>query len=105
MGSVSEMMLEMKYGDLYIHDYIKCPCGKGKVRIDKDNTPGFRSRDIMCLCDECNEKYYVTDKHVDDNDLHLDRDGYYYKYTYGGHGKHYHYYYRPKNAKPVAKKE
>lgn len=63
-------LLEGMYDDLYIHDFMKCPCGKGKVLIDKDKTPGFKSRDITCLCNECNEKYQVTDGHVDDNGLH-----------------------------------
>ena len=101
MGRVSEMMLEMQYGHLYIHDYITCPCGKGKVCIDKDNTPGFRSRDIMCLCDECHEKYYVIDGYIGNDDLYQESDGHYYKYTYGGCGDHYSYHYRPKDAKPV----
>lgn len=35
----------------------KCPCGKGEIVDDKDDTPGFRSHDVFLTCDKCREKY------------------------------------------------
>lgn len=40
-----------------INETYECPCGKGKVYYEKDDIPGFRSKDISCDCNECNEKY------------------------------------------------
>lgn len=100
-------LLEGMYDDLYIHDSMPCPCGEGKVNIIKDNTPGFRSRDLFCKCDNCREKYYMSDINYNnkDNIYIKEEDDYQYKYTYGASGEHYSYYYRPKNAKPVTKNE
>ena len=35
----------------------KCPCGKGKVFYEKEDTPGFRESSTYCNCPECNSKY------------------------------------------------
>lgn len=35
----------------------ECPCGKGKVFYEKEDTPGFRESSIDTNCDECREKY------------------------------------------------
>ncbi|PEN45060.1 hypothetical protein CN630_19995 [Bacillus wiedmannii] len=40
-----------------VTEVYKCPCEKGKVTYQKDDTSGFRSTDIFCDCKECTEKY------------------------------------------------
>ena len=45
-------------GTLKFAEY-ECPCGKGKIIDDHDDTPGFRSHDIYFTCDECREKYDI----------------------------------------------
>lgn len=35
----------------------ECPCGKGKVYYEKEDTPGFRESSIYTDCIECREKF------------------------------------------------
>ena len=39
----------------------ECPCGKGRIIEEHDNTPGFREHDVYWKCNEC-EKKYILDK-------------------------------------------
>lgn len=43
-------------GDTELYEY-KCPCGKGTIREEHDNIPGFREHDVYICCDECKKKY------------------------------------------------
>lgn len=38
----------------------ECPCGKGKVYYEKEDTPGFRESSIATDCNECREKYQFS---------------------------------------------
>jgi len=40
--------------ELYVYE---CPCGKGTIREEHDNIPGFREHDVYICCDECSKKY------------------------------------------------
>jgi hypothetical protein len=40
-----------------IQEEYECPCGKGVVTYEKDDIPGFKSKDISCDCKECSEHY------------------------------------------------
>lgn len=42
--------------ELYIYE---CPCGKGEIREEHENIPGFRSHDVWMTCDECSEKWEI----------------------------------------------
>lgn len=35
----------------------ECPCGKGKIKEEHDNIPGFRDHFLFISCDECRNKY------------------------------------------------
>ncbi len=43
-------------GDIEWYEY-ECPCGKGTIREEHDNIPGFREHDVYICCDECSKKY------------------------------------------------
>lgn len=43
-------------GDTELYEY-ECPCGKGTIREEHDNIPGFREHDVFMCCDECKRKY------------------------------------------------
>lgn len=43
-------------GDVERYEY-KCPCGKGSIVEEHDNTPGFREHDVFLNCKECAERY------------------------------------------------
>lgn len=40
-----------------INEEYECPCGKGIVFYEKDDTPGFRESSTFCGCKECEKKY------------------------------------------------
>lgn len=42
--------------ELYIYE---CPCGKGEIREEHENIPGFREHDVNLLCDECSKKWKI----------------------------------------------
>ena len=52
---MDDMLIE---GNMEINHY-KCPCGKGEIVYDKNDTPGFHSHDVFITCTECNEKYEI----------------------------------------------
>lgn len=37
----------------------ECPCGKGKIIDDHDDTPGFRSHDVFISCPTCKERFSI----------------------------------------------
>ena len=41
---------------MYIYE---CPCGKGEIREEHENIPGFREHDVNLLCDECSKKWKI----------------------------------------------
>lgn len=43
-------------GEIITEEY-ECPCGKGVVKYEKDDTPGFREKSVDCYCKDCDEKY------------------------------------------------
>ena len=45
-------------GDTELYKY-ECPCGKGIIREEHDNIPGFREHDVFICCDECKKKYRI----------------------------------------------
>lgn len=45
-------------GDTELYEY-ECPCGKGIIREEHDNIPGFREHDVFICCDECKKKYRI----------------------------------------------
>lgn len=51
-----DILTEMMTSDDEIY-YYECPCGKGKIIEEHDNTPGFRCHDVYIMCNECEEKY------------------------------------------------
>ena len=40
-----------------IENEFECPCGKGRVSYEKEDTPGFRESYISCSCPDCDGKY------------------------------------------------
>lgn len=45
-------------GDVETYEY-ECPCGKGSIREEHDNTPGFRDHTVFICCDECRKHYKI----------------------------------------------
>lgn len=43
-------------GDTERYEY-ECPCGKGLIIEEHDNTPGFREHTVYIDCNECENKY------------------------------------------------
>ncbi len=43
-------------GDYELYEY-ECPCGKGIIREEHDNIPGFRDHDVYICCDICKKIY------------------------------------------------
>lgn len=43
-------------GNTELYEY-ECPCGKGTIREEHDNIPGFREHDVYICCNECRKKY------------------------------------------------
>lgn len=37
-----------------------CPCGRGLIVEEHDNTPGFREHDVHIRCDRCSQTWQVT---------------------------------------------
>lgn len=38
----------------------ECPCRKGKIVEEHDNTPGFREHNVYINCDKCNHAYELN---------------------------------------------
>lgn len=47
-------------GDVERYEYA-CPCGKGAIVEEHDNTPGFHEHSVRILCDVCSQKYEVDE--------------------------------------------
>ncbi|UUM12473.1 hypothetical protein NQU17_02600 [Clostridiaceae bacterium HFYG-1003] len=43
-------------GRIYTTEY-ECPCGKGRVVYEDDQTPGYKESAILIYCATCREKY------------------------------------------------
>lgn len=43
-------------GTIERHEFL-CPCGRGLIIEEHDNTPGFREHDIWIDCDKCRESW------------------------------------------------
>lgn len=53
-----QMMLDSGI-DTEFYTY-ECPCGKGEIIEEHDNTPGFREHDVYIKCSEC-KKHWKLD--------------------------------------------
>ena len=52
-----DLMIEQMLGDTFEYYDFECPCGKGTIREEHDNTPGFREHDVWIFCKECEKNW------------------------------------------------